>query len=103
MLEVCRVLHSRGHAIRLACCEGSAQSMVEKYPFISQVHVIARSITPEEDALYHHLLEDSDIADGKGRADLIRVLQFMEGFWVEVHKSLDGAVQQQRPDFIFAD
>ncbi|KIX00032.1 uncharacterized protein Z518_10959 [Rhinocladiella mackenziei CBS 650.93] len=103
MLEVCRVLHSRGHEIRLACCDGSQQIMVEKYPFISQVHAIARCITPEEDELYHRLLEDSDITDRTGRADMIRVLQFMEGFWVDTHPSLDSVVRQRRPDLIFAD
>ncbi len=79
--------------------------MVEKYPFISRVDAIARCITPVEDEVYHHLLEDSDVRDSKGRADMLKVLQFMEGFWVEAHRSLDGLVQQHqdRPDLIFGD
>jgi UDP:flavonoid glycosyltransferase YjiC (YdhE family) len=84
--------------------------MMDKYPFISRVDAIARCITPEEDAVYHHLLEDSDVRDSIGRADMLKVLQFMEGFWVEARRSLDHIIGQQvqlqqnnRPDLIFGD
>ncbi|KIW12214.1 hypothetical protein PV08_09490 [Exophiala spinifera] len=77
--------------------------MVEKYPFISQVYAVARRISAEEDKVYHRLLEDSDIRDSQGRADMLRVLKFMESFWTETHKALDVVVQAHRPDLIFGD
>lgn len=77
--------------------------MVEKYPFISQAHTIARRITPEEDKMYHHLLEDSDMEDAKSRSDVIKVLMFMESFWTETQHNLDQVVASQRPDLIFGD
>lgn len=102
LLEVCRSLAARGHIIRLACLDGS-QDMAEKYPFISLVHVIGRCISPEEDEMYHHLLEDSDMHNAKGRSDVIKVLMFMESFWTETHRNLDQVVLNRRPDLIFGD
>lgn len=102
ILEICRILHSRGHIIHLACIDGF-QDLDPQYSFISKVHIIASKIKPEDDEKLHSILDESDIRDWESRKGLAKVLQFMERSWIETHKNLRALISKERPDFIFGD
>ena len=102
ILEICRILHLRGHTIEFACLDGY-QSLGTSCPFVSKVHVVGRNITVEEDAALYRMWDEADLATAKGRKDAVTGLAFFESFWTETYKNLHTLTAQSRPDFILAD
>ncbi|RFU33278.1 hypothetical protein B7463_g3072, partial [Scytalidium lignicola] len=103
ILEICRVLHRRGHIIEFACLEG-CQNIADPYPFISKVHIIARAVDPIEDARIQNAVDEADISSANGRKGLLECLMFFDSFWKEAFDTLDILMgSPERPDFILAD
>ncbi|KAF2173690.1 glycosyltransferase family 1 protein [Zasmidium cellare ATCC 36951] len=102
ILEICRILHSRGHTIHFACLEGW-QKLADPYPFISQVHVVGRDLTPEEDRELYQTFEASGIATHKQRVAGFRGLSLFAKWWPEVFRNVRALCEANRPDFVFAD
>ncbi|KAK4498030.1 hypothetical protein PRZ48_010686 [Zasmidium cellare] len=102
ILEICRILHSRGHAIHFACLEGW-QKLAEPYPFIAKVHIVGRDLTPEEDRELYETFEASGIDTHKQRLAWFQGLSLFAKWYPEVFQNVRALCEANRPDFIFAD
>jgi UDP:flavonoid glycosyltransferase YjiC (YdhE family) len=103
ILEICRVLHSRGHIIEFACLDG-CQGIATHYTFISKIHVIGRAVDPVQDEETSRGLEEADISTAEGRKGLLKCLMFFDSFWEATFNNLNKIIcSSERPDFVFAD
>ena len=102
ILEICRILHDRGHRIELACLEGW-QRLTAPHPFVSKTHVVGRDLTVEEDEAVYRLLDESGIRSPKERMKMFQGFNIMFGWWGETYANIKSLCQAQQPDFIFAD
>ncbi|KAI0097181.1 glycosyltransferase family 1 protein [Nemania sp. FL0031] len=102
ILEVCRVLASRGHVIEFATLSGR-ESFARPYPFVSKVHVIGREITAEEDEQLYLKLSVWDNRSTRSRSGYWSCKKFYDSFWTETYQRLKELVDVDPPDFIFSD
>lgn len=101
ILEICKLLHQRGHIIEFATL-AEREHLVRDYPFVSKVHFLARAITAaEEEELYIRFGRWSFSA--AGTRDFIEGKKFFDGFWPETYRNLKRVVDESRPDLVFAD
>lgn len=102
ILEICRILHEKGHTIQFACLEGQ-QKLVASYDFISKIHVVGRAVTPEDDAEIHKLRGISDLETSQGRSNQMAAFRRMMSWWPETYVNLKDLCTRERPDFIFSE
>jgi hypothetical protein len=101
MLEVCTLLHRRGHTIEFATLAGR-EGYASSYPFVSATHIVGRAITAEEEeALYIRFCDWS--WSGRGLRQWIEGKKFFDAFWTETYINLKRVIETTRPDFLFAD
>ncbi|KAF3797970.1 putative UDP-glucose flavonoid 3-O-glucosyltransferase 3 [Colletotrichum gloeosporioides] len=101
MFEVCKYLHERGHTIEFATFAGR-EGYTNPYPFISDVHVVGRAITPEEEDKLYILLSEWSWS-GNGLRNWIEGKKFFDAFWSETYERLKLVIETTRSDFLFAD
>ncbi|KAL2834680.1 hypothetical protein BJY01DRAFT_259451 [Aspergillus pseudoustus] len=104
ILEICRILHTRGHTIEFACLDGH-QHLATPHAFVSKIHVVGRNMSVEEDKSLYRLFDESDASTAQGRKGTFRALQFFHSWWPETYRNLKALVSdpEHRPDFILAD
>ncbi|KAL3440685.1 putative UDP-glucoronosyl and UDP-glucosyl transferase [Aspergillus insuetus] len=104
ILEICRILHTRGHTIEFACLEGH-ERLATPHAFVSKIHVVGRNMSVEEDKSLYKLFDESDASTAEGRKGTFRALQFFHSWWPETYQNLKTLVSnpEHRPDFILAD
>ena len=103
VLEICKILHQRGHEIEFACLENQKKGLEESYPWLSKVYVVGRSITHAEDEDVYRLWDDADLSTAKGRGDVITGFKFFSSFWPETYSRLNDLISKSRPDFIISE
>ncbi|EEA25565.1 hypothetical protein TMatcc_006206 [Talaromyces marneffei ATCC 18224] len=104
ILEICRILHARGHIIEFACLDGH-QGLATPHAFVSKIHVVGRNMTVEEDKALYRLFDESDASTAEGRKGTFRALMKFHSWWPETYRNLKALVSNpaHRPDFILAD
>ncbi|KAL3471496.1 hypothetical protein BJX99DRAFT_237386 [Aspergillus californicus] len=104
ILEICRILHARGHAIEFACLEGH-QGLATPHAFISKIHVVGRNMSVEEDKALYRLFDESVASTARGRKGTFEALAFFHSWWPETYRNLKALVSdpENRPDFMIAD
>ncbi|KAL2831413.1 hypothetical protein BDW59DRAFT_157841 [Aspergillus cavernicola] len=104
ILEICRILHSRGHTIEFACLDGH-QNLAAPHAFVSKIHVVGRNMSVEEDKSLYRLFDESVASTAEGRKGTFRALAFFHSWWPETYRNLKTLVSnpEHRPDFIIAD
>lgn len=73
------------------------------YSFISNVTVVGRAVSPDEDAQIRKLRSESDFETAKGRANQMAAFRIMMSWWPETFHNLKELCTRQRPDFIFSE
>ncbi|KAK3354413.1 hypothetical protein B0H65DRAFT_504503 [Neurospora tetraspora] len=84
ILEICRILAARGHAIEFATLEGRAD-LVAAYPFVSTVHLVGRAVTPDEDRQLYDKFSRWDNKTQRGRNEMIECKKFYDSWWPETY------------------
>lgn len=77
MIEICRVLHSRGHEIQFAVLKGW-ERLLTPHSFVSKVHVVGRDLTVAEDDELYRLLDASVLTSAAGRKAMAAGISFRE-------------------------
>ena len=99
---MCKILHRRGHIIEFATL-AEREHLVRDYPFVSKVHVVGRAITSAEEEELYILFSRWNFSTATGKRDFINGKKFYDGFWPETYLNLKRVVDENCPDFIFAD
>ena len=102
ILEICKILHRRGHTIEFATLAGR-ENLVRGYPFVTKVHVVGRAITLAEEEELYILFSRWNFSSAVGKRDFIRGKKFYDGFWPETYFNLKRVVDETNPHFVFAD
>lgn len=102
ILEICKILASRGHVIEFATL-AEREGLVTAYPFVSAVHIVGRAVTPSEDEELYLRYSRWDNRSNGGRRDFIEGKKFYDSFWPETFQGLKRVMEESRPDFIFGD
>ncbi|KAA8905056.1 putative UDP-glucoronosyl and UDP-glucosyl transferase family protein [Sphaerosporella brunnea] len=100
ILEICKILHSRGHSIEFATL-AERENLVKPYPFVSAIHTVGRPITKAEEEEFY--LRACRWSFSNGQADMMKTKKFFDSFWTSTYHGLKRVVAETRPDFIFAD
>lgn len=91
MIEVCRVLYSRGHEIQFAVLKGW-EKLLAPHSFVSKVHVVGRDLTVAEDDELYRLLDASAVTSAAGRKSMAAGITFRESNRPELRTtSADGS------------
>lgn len=70
LIEICRVLHGRGHEIQFAVLKGW-ERILAPHSFISKVHLVGRDLTVAEDDELYRLLDASSATSAEGRKAMV--------------------------------
>ncbi|KAB5536495.1 major facilitator superfamily domain-containing protein [Coniochaeta sp. 2T2.1] len=99
VLEICRVLASRGHTIEFTTCAGQ-EGWVAEYPFVSRVHSFAEGPSEAECEAHYRRMMAHDPAKGIG--PVMKSKYLWDACWPDVYTRLKGLCGDKttRPDFI---
>ncbi|KAF2177010.1 glycosyltransferase family 1 protein [Zopfia rhizophila CBS 207.26] len=105
ILEIARILHTRGHVIELATLAGN-EHWARESGFITATHTLGPGIP--KDVEEREYLAMSDWKNGRYTTDysaMYRVRRFLASSWPAVYSSLSSIAgnKQIRPDLILAD
>lgn len=102
ILDICRLLHTRGHQVEFACLEGW-QKLAVPHEFISRTHTVGRDLTPEEDENLYRVLDASGIGTHDARVKMFQGFDILFSWWAETYGNIKRLCQDTRPDFLFVD
>ncbi|KAI9778083.1 MAG: hypothetical protein M1839_008387 [Geoglossum umbratile] len=104
ILEIGRILSSRGHTVEFGTLEGRDHWLGD-YPFIAKIHILGPAVPPdEEEASYLRLSHWSDKLSMNWTA-VFDSKKFLMSSWPAVYLNLSKLMNDpgSRPDFIVAD
>ncbi|KAH9897329.1 putative UDP-glucoronosyl and UDP-glucosyl transferase [Xylariomycetidae sp. FL2044] len=102
VLEICRVLASRGHTIEFATCAGQ-ERWVDEFPFVRRVHSLAEGPSEADyEAHYRRMLMHDP---SRGIGPVMQSKYLWDACWPDVYARLKKLCldESTRPDFIIAD
>ena len=102
ILEIGKILATRGHRIEFATLEGQ-QTFADSYNFISQVHIVGPGVLPEDEERQY--LKMSAWENLRGYGPILEIKQFLDSTWPHVYRNLKAIMRSSssRPDMILAD
>jgi hypothetical protein len=100
VLELGRVLSTRGHTIEFATLEGQEEWAGE---FVSRVHVMGPG--PTQDVLDEHYRRMREWDANRGFDDVMESKFMFDSYWTQTYQHLKIMMQEKglRPDMIVAD
>lgn len=102
VLEICRVLHSRGHIVEFATLAGH-ETLASPYSFVSSTHTIGGAITPKEAKQCSTFWTGHDRFIFRDRQELTEGVAIQKRIWAEASKNLKRQVNESIPDFVLVD
>lgn len=102
IIEICRILHARGHRIEFACLAGW-QKLAAPHDFIARTHIVGRDLTEQEDEHLYRVLDASGIQTHDERVKMFQGFDILFSWWTETYSKIRRLCQDIQPGFLFVD